>query len=98
VAFDIEFSSRALEHLGLLRRRDQQILVDAITRHLTDQPETPTRNRKRLEQNRVAPWELRVGDFRVFCDVDAPHKLVVILAIGHKVHHTLVIGGEEVFL
>jgi len=49
-------------------------------------------------EKRLAPWELRVGDFRVFYDVNASEEQVVVLAIGQKTHNTLRIGGEEIDL
>jgi mRNA-degrading endonuclease RelE of RelBE toxin-antitoxin system len=57
-----------------------------------------TRNRKRLRPNPLAPWELRVGDLRVFYDVDAEASCVRIVAVGRKEHNRLIIGGEEVTL
>jgi mRNA-degrading endonuclease RelE of RelBE toxin-antitoxin system len=72
--------------------------VDAIEVRLTHEPGKPTRNRKRLEDNPLAPWELRVGDFRVFYDVEGDHATVVILAVGRKLHNRLFIGGEEIEL
>src|SRR5438105_7335689 len=98
MAFTIEFSPHARDHLKQLRKRDQQILVDAIAVQLAHQPDQPTRHRKRLEDNPLAPWELRVGDFRVFYDVNADENFVAIVAVGKKSHNTLQIGGEEVQL
>ena len=98
MAFTIEFSPDAHDHLSRLRKWDQRIIVDAVAVHLTHQPEVPTRHRKRLEENPIAPWELRVGDFRVFYDVDRENELVVVVAIGQKVHDRLRIGDEEVEL
>jgi mRNA-degrading endonuclease RelE of RelBE toxin-antitoxin system len=46
------------------------VVIDAVASRLAHQPEKPTRQRKKLEDNELAPWELRVGDFRVFYDVD----------------------------
>src|SRR5262245_25859408 len=66
MAFKVEFSPRARDNLKKLRKRDQQIILDAIASQLTDQPDQSTRKRKRLEDNLLSPWELRVGDFRVF--------------------------------
>ena len=63
--FDIDFSDRARDNLKGFRKRDQQVLVDAIDVQLTDEPTRPTRNRKRLEDNPLAPWELRVGNLRL---------------------------------
>jgi mRNA-degrading endonuclease RelE of RelBE toxin-antitoxin system len=55
----------------------------------------PSRNRKRLRPNRLAEWELRIGDFRVFYDVDRDVSLVKIEAIGHKAGSVLFVHGEE---
>jgi hypothetical protein len=39
VPFAIQVSPQAKEHLKALRKRDQQIIVDAIRLQLTDQPD-----------------------------------------------------------
>jgi len=66
---------------------------------LTHQPTVETRNRKQLRPNPIAPWELRIGDLRVYYYVrELPDPLVLIRAIGIKVHNQLRIGGEEVQL
>ena len=60
--------------------------------------EEETRNRKLLRDNPVADWELRVGEFRVFYEVDVDEHRVRIVAVGHKEHNRLFIGGEEIEL
>lgn len=51
---------------------------------------TPTRNRKVLQGAEASfefdppLWELRVGDFRVFYDVDVPNRIVRIRAVRAK--------------
>ena len=94
----LEFSERARDNLLALRKRGQQVIADSIEVHLRNEPDKPTRKRKRLEENPLAPWELRIGDFRAFYDVDRDAAIVVILAIGQKVHNKLYIGGEEIEL
>src|SRR5262249_9817459 len=98
MAFTIELTPRARGHLEDLRKRDQQVIVDAVTAQLTHQPDRPTRHRKLLQQNTLAPWELRVGDFRVFYDVNREAERVVVLAVGQKSHNVLRIAGEEIDL
>ncbi len=98
MAFSIEFSRPALDHLEQFRKRDQRVIIDAIALRLTHEPERATRQRKKLEDNAIAPWELRVGDFRVFYDVDPEGKKVAIVGIGQKSHNRLRIGGEEIEL
>ena len=82
----------------MLRKRDQQIVVDAIAAQLTHQPDQPTAHRKPLEDNPIAPWELRVGDFRVFYDINHDVQVVAVVAVGKKVHNQLRIGGAEIDL
>jgi mRNA-degrading endonuclease RelE of RelBE toxin-antitoxin system len=96
MAFVIEFSPNARDHLKQFRKRDQCIIVDAIASQLGDAPDAGTRNRKRLDANPVAPWELRIGDFRVFYDINPADHRVVIVAIGEKTHNRLTIAGEEI--
>ena len=98
MAFEIRFSPLARKHVKALRKRDQQIVLDAIEVQLRHQPHQQTKKRKPLEENPLAPWELRIGDFRVFYDVDREGGLVVIVAVGKKIHNVLWIGGEEVNL
>lgn len=98
MTFEIEFSPRALENLKRFRKHDQQVVVDAVEVQLTHEPGKPTRNRKPLEDNPLAPWELRVGDLRIFYDIQADTRTVLIVAVGRKVHNRLFIDGEEIAL
>src|SRR5436309_1293069 len=96
MTYEIVFTPRAKANLSKLRKRDQQVVVAAIEVQLTHEPGTKTRNRKPLEENPLAPWELRVGNFRVFYDVEEESATVVIVAIGRKARNTLYIDGEEI--
>ncbi len=98
MAFAIKLSPHARVHIRQLRKRGQRIIVDAITLHLTHQPDLPTQNRKKLQDNPLAPWELRVGDYRVFYDVSPESGTVIIVAVGRKDHNRLWIGGEGIDL
>lgn len=50
---------------------------------------------QRLRPNALAEWELRLGKFRVFYDVDEQAATVKVEAIGTKEGSTLFIHGEE---
>ena len=69
----------------------------AIEAQLSHEPLLETRNRKRLRPNPLAPWELRVGNIRVFYDVDEP-GIVTVVAIGVKDGSKLYLEGEEIHL
>jgi mRNA-degrading endonuclease RelE of RelBE toxin-antitoxin system len=79
-------------------KRGQQIILDAVARQLTHHPDERTTRRKLRKENLIAPWELRVGDFRVFYDVQHELEAVAIVAVGKKIHDRLTIGGEEIEL
>ncbi len=52
-----------------------------------------------MRPNPLAPWELRIGDLRVYYDViDEPEAIVHVRAVGIKDHNILRIGGEEINL
>ena len=93
--FQIEFIPESVDDLRSLRKQDQQKIIDAIEDQLTHQATEPTRNRKRLRPNQLAEWELRVGDFRVFYDVDAQNAVGKIEAVGYKQGNTLLVHGKE---
>jgi mRNA-degrading endonuclease RelE of RelBE toxin-antitoxin system len=73
----------------------QQIVVDAAVRQLTHEPTKETRHRKRPLANVLAEWELRVGDHRIFYDIDPASLEVKIKAFGIKRHSRLMIQGQE---
>ncbi len=48
-----------------------------------------------MRPNPLAPWELRIGQLRVYYDVEEePDPVVVILAVGIKVRNRVWIGKE----
>jgi mRNA-degrading endonuclease RelE of RelBE toxin-antitoxin system len=94
-----EYAREAVSHLDRMDAGKVATVLDNVIRQLRYEPRTATRNRKPLRANAVAPWELRIGDIRVYFDVaDDPEPIVTIHAIGLKVREKVVIGGEEVDL
>lgn len=99
MAFHIQFTPAAADHLQALPARQQAILIDGIWRHLAHQPLTPTRNRKPLRPNAIAPWELRIGQMRVFFEIDLePAPIVRVLQVARKERNQLFIGTEMLLL
>ena len=99
MAYVIEYSPEAEDHLRRLATRQQRTVVDAVDRQLVNQPTVETRNRKPMRPNPLAPWELRIGDLRVYYEVsDEPQPTVTVLAIGIKERDRVRIGGEMIKL
>jgi mRNA-degrading endonuclease RelE of RelBE toxin-antitoxin system len=99
MAFRIEYSADAEKHLHQLMARQQATVLDQIVINLAHQPTVETRNRKRMRPNPLTPWELRVGDLRVYYDVkEEPEPVVYIIAVGVKSRNRVWIGNKEVRL
>jgi mRNA-degrading endonuclease RelE of RelBE toxin-antitoxin system len=97
--YRIEYAQEAVSHLAAMDAGQAAIILDVVPRQLKYQPRIPTRNRKLLRANPVAPWELRIDDVRVYFDVsNDPEPIVTIRAIGIKRREKVFIGGEEVDL
>jgi mRNA-degrading endonuclease RelE of RelBE toxin-antitoxin system len=81
--------------LRFLTARQQAIVLDAIDEQLAYQPTLETKNRKPMRPNPLAPWELRIGDLRVYYDVEEePEAVVYINAVGVKERNQVRIAGE----
>src|SRR5437764_13841470 len=93
--YRIRIQPDALDDFRRLRKYDQQQIAGAIDAQLPYEPGRATQNRKRLQPNSLAEWELRVGRFRVFYDLDQSAGEVSIVAIGSKQGNRLFIRGRE---
>jgi mRNA-degrading endonuclease RelE of RelBE toxin-antitoxin system len=99
MAFTIVYSPEAVDHLSALPKAEQVTVIDQVEVQLAHQPTLPTHKRKVLRPNPLAPWQLRLGDVRVFSDVqEQPTPVVNVKAIGKKIHNELWIGGERIAL
>ena len=95
--YRIEYSPDAEDHLRTMPVRQQRIVLDAVDEQLTYQPVTETRNRKPMRPNPLAPWELRIGNLRVYYDVEEdPQHVVLVRAIGVKERRRVRIGREVI--
>src|SRR4051794_13529556 len=93
--FDIEVTETAWDDLRFFKKREQNVIMDAVAEQLAAEPLVETTNRKALRPNTLADRELRVGSYRVFYDVDETAKTVTVIAIGWKEHNKLYIRGKE---
>lgn len=66
MAYAIEFSEDAEQHLRELSPRDRATVLEAIEVQLEHEPGVATRHRKLLRENPLAAWELRMRDYRIF--------------------------------
>ena len=99
MAFQILYSPEAVDHLAAFSKTDQVLVLDEVDQQLSHQPMLPTRKRKLLRPNSIAPWELRLDDIRVFYSIqEEPMPVVNVKAIGKKARNELWIGGKKIEL
>ena len=93
--YEIEFTPEANEDLKLFKKFEQKQILDETERQLKYEPNVATRNRKEMAPNDVAGWELRIGKFRVFYNVDRETRTVSIEAVGFKIGSILFLRGTR---
>lgn len=91
--YTLEYAEGVVDDLTKLRAYDRKRVLDRIEAQLSHEPTRKTRNRKMLiglvpPWQYVEPvWELRIGDYRVFYDVEECVSTVVVRAIRYKPPH-----------
>ncbi len=81
--YEIIFSREAADDFKRLSARERATVRDAIERHLRYEPGMVSRSRiKRLREMEHPQYRLRVGDIRVFYDIQK--EVVEVLAIVPK--------------
>ena len=95
--FQVILTASADEDPKHYRAFEQRAIVDAIKVHLRTDANVETKRRKRLAGHPVAPWELRVGHYRAFYELEEEAGVKVV-AVGHKEHNALFIRGRRVEL
>lgn len=99
MAYRVEFTPEAAEHLASLRAHDRPAVLDAIARQLQYEPTRATQRRKAMRPNTLAQYRLQVGNHRVYYDVhEQPELLVLVKGIAVKIRDRVYMGGEEIKL
>lgn len=93
MAYAIEVRDVAYAELQAIRPFYRSRIIDAIDEQLVHQPNVETRNRKLLAglqpdfEHDPPVWELRIGRYRVYYDVNEESKSVIIRAVREKPPH-----------
>ncbi|MCZ7645042.1 MAG: type II toxin-antitoxin system RelE/ParE family toxin [Planctomycetota bacterium] len=85
MAYRIEFGREAMQELKKLRKGEQAEVLIRCRTHLTHEPKKESKSRiKRLRDDAFPPYRLRIGDLRVFYDVDDGFGVVIIHGVVRK--------------
>lgn len=93
--YEIEFTPESVQDLRYFKKFEQNIIIDAIQTQLPYEPVVETLNRFRRNPPDIAEWELRIGVFRVFYNLDEVIQIVSIERIGEKQNNTVFFRGHE---
>ncbi len=91
--FSIDYAEGVVNDLTMMRPFDRKQVLDRIDEQLKRKPVTETRNKKKLVglvppwEHEPPVWEIRVGQYRVFDDVDEAELHVTVRAIRRKPPH-----------
>ena len=97
--YTVRYSPETEKHMQVLTARQRTNVLDAVDEQLTYEPTVETQNRKPMRANALAPWELRIGELRVYYDVqETPEPEVEIRAIGVKERNQVPIANKVVKL
>ena len=94
--YQIEVTEEARTDLNYYSVFERKIITSGIRVQLEHEPLLETKNRKLLRDNPISSWELRVGKYRVFYEVNKAAQNVTVVAVGHKEHNVLLVRGKEV--
>jgi mRNA-degrading endonuclease RelE of RelBE toxin-antitoxin system len=90
------YSDGVKSQLQKLRAVERSAVIRGIEEQLLHVPSQITKNRKKLRPNPLAPFELRIGNLRVYYDVtENDEPSVSIVAIGIKKGSIVFIDDKE---
>jgi mRNA-degrading endonuclease RelE of RelBE toxin-antitoxin system len=93
MSYTIEIASLGFDELQTIKVFHRRQIVQSIDEQLTNTPANETRNRKVLTglqpqfEHDPPVWELRVGEYRVYYDVNEESKTVSVRAVRLKPPH-----------
>src|SRR2546426_9389539 len=94
--YTIKYTPEADADLRYEGRQIEAAIRRAAPRYLADQPTPSAGKRKEMDANPTgAPWALRLGELRVYYDVEEAERIVRVLRIGRKVRERVFIRGTE---
>ena len=93
--FEVKLTRSADGDIDVYTAWEQRIIFNAISAFLEVDADVPTKRRRQLRPNPLAPWELRIGDYRVFYEI-REGRIVRVLSVGHKEHNVLFLRGRRV--
>jgi mRNA-degrading endonuclease RelE of RelBE toxin-antitoxin system len=94
--YDILISDSAMQDLKNLRAFDRSGIFEAMDEHLAHEPTKESKSGiKKLAQPAISQYRLRVGDYRVYYDVEESVHRVLVMQVFEKGRSTTPKKGES---
>ncbi|AGA34944.1 addiction module toxin, RelE/StbE family [Thioalkalivibrio nitratireducens DSM 14787] len=83
MAWNVEFIDTARRQLARLDRKWQAAILDYLEDEIAPLDDPRSRG-KPLVGDRKGLWRYRVGDYRILCELQDNHLIVLVVTIGHR--------------
>ena len=83
MAWTVEIGDVAERQLRKLDRQVQKRILDWLDDRI-EGCKNPRHFGEPLKGDKAGFWRYRIGDYRVLCDIQNKHVLVLVLTIGHR--------------
>lgn len=85
MAYEIRVSPEASDTLRTLSAFDRKTIQAEIRIHLTHEPTKTSRSRiKKLDDTGITQYRLRVGEYRVYYNVNVDEQIVFVMLVFEK--------------
>ncbi|WP_312279991.1 type II toxin-antitoxin system RelE/ParE family toxin [Oscillibacter sp.] len=83
MSFHVELSGEALKQLKKLDKHTAALIIGWLRKNLKECAD-PRQHGKGLTTNRSCQWRYRVGDYRIFAEIQDEKIIALVLSIGHR--------------
>ena len=81
--YKVVYTKKAIKSLKKLDKSVLKMIKAWIEKNLVD-TDNPRNFGKALVANRSGQWRYRIGDYRVFAEIDDDKIVIVIVEVGHR--------------
>lgn len=83
MGYKVQFKKSAVKQLKKLDTQTARLIKNWVIKNLVD-TEDPTQHGKVLTGNLKGIWRYRVGDYRLFAEIEDKEVTIVIFEVAHR--------------
>ena len=81
--YKVEYAPLAIKQLKKMDKHISALIIGWIEKNLVG-CENPRQYGKGLVANRSGEWRYRIGDYRIFADIQDDKLVILIITVGHR--------------